>query len=138
MSCVACFQVGCGPPLSTRRLTEGDHGLIAALDALRLAHAGHQRHYRRTPSRAATTWSRYSARCRAFGYPRDFGRQATSAILVLAPSDRLRPLAMALYGIHADRMPLEFLRGAPRVYSVPASEREPKADANRRTSSSFL
>ena len=36
---------------------------------------------------AATTWNKYSARCRASGYRRDFGRQATSrydsAILVL-------------------------------------------------------
>ena len=49
------------------------------------------------------------------------------------PSNRLPLLAMALYGIHADQMPLEFLRGAPRVYSVRASEREPKTDASRQT-----
>ena len=33
---------------------------------------------------------------------------------------------MALYGIHADQMPLEFLRGAPRVYSVRHQNASPK------------
>jgi hypothetical protein len=43
MSCVACFQAGYSAPRSTRRFTKGDYGLVAAVDALRLAHAGYQR-----------------------------------------------------------------------------------------------
>src|SRR6516225_9049676 len=45
--------------IARRALPAASPGVVAALDALRLAHAGHQRHYRRTPSRAATTWNKY-------------------------------------------------------------------------------